>query len=65
MWSGNGRDQLSLAVTNASGAGVTVAVPSGLISANTTGDNRLIVLRAAQLAVGPGATATVALPVVA
>ena len=65
MWSGNGRDQLSLAVTNASGAGVTVAVPSGLIAANTTGDNRLIVLRAAQLAVGPGATATVALPVVA
>lgn len=64
-WSGNGRDQLALAVTNGSGAAVSVAIPAGFIAANQPGDNRLIVLRAAALAVAPGATATVTLPVAA
>lgn len=65
VWSGNGRDQLSLAVTNASGAVVAVAIPAGFIAANLGGEDRLIVLRAAQLTIAPGATVTVALPVAA
>jgi hypothetical protein len=64
-WTGNGRDQLALAVTNGSDAAVSVAIPAGFIAVNQPGDNRVIVLRAAALAVAPGATATVTLPVAA
>lgn len=65
VWTGNGRDQLALTVSNASGAAVAVTIPAGLIAANRAGAGRLIVLRAAELAVAPGAAATVALPVAA
>ena len=65
VWTGNGRDQLSLAVSNPSGAAVTVAIPAGFIAANRGGEDRLIVLRAAQLTIPPGSAATVALPVAA
>ncbi len=64
-WSGNGRDQLSLAVSNSSATPVTIAIPAGLIAATRTGAEKLIVLRAALLNVGAHTTADVALPVIA
>ena len=64
-WNGNGRDQLSLAVSNSSTQPLTIAIPAGLIAANRAGGDKLIVVRAAQITIPPGASADVALPVVA
>ncbi|MCE9611118.1 MAG: hypothetical protein K8R23_13060 [Chthoniobacter sp.] len=64
-WTGNGRDQLSLAITNTSATPASVAIPAGLIAADHAGGNRLIVLRAAQLTIPAGTTAEVALPAAA
>ncbi len=62
-WSGNGRDQLTLAVRNASAEAVKVAVPAGLIAA--AGDQKVMVLRAAVLEVPAEGAAEVALPTAA
>ena len=60
-WTGNGRDQLTLAVRNAAAEAVKVAVPAGLVAA--ADGEKVIVLRAAVLNVPAGGAAEVALPV--
>ena len=64
-WSGNGCDQLSLAISNSSATPLTIAIPAGFIAANRASGDKLIVLRAAQITIAARASAEVALPVVA
>ena len=64
-WSGNGRDQLSFAVSNPSAQPLTIAIPAGLIAVNREGSGKLIVLRSAEITIPARASADVALPVVA
>ena len=64
-WNGNGRDQLSLAVSNSSAKPISITIPAGFIVTNRAGGDKLIVLRAAQITIASRASADVALPVVA
>jgi hypothetical protein len=63
--SGNGRDQLSLTLRNASSRGVAVTIPAGLIAEGRTTPDRVVVLRKADANVPPQSAVEVALPVAA
>jgi hypothetical protein len=62
---GNGRDQLSLTLRNASSTPVTVAIPAGLIAEGREKPDRVIVLRKAEATVAAQSAMDVALPVAA
>ncbi len=64
-WSGNGRDQLSLAISNSSATPISITIPAGFIAASRTGGDKLIVLRTAPITIAARASADVALPVIA
>ena len=63
-WTGNGRDQLVLAVGSTAKVPVGLAIPAGLIARNPAGE-RVIVLHAAELSVLPHTVSEVTLPVAA
>ena len=63
--SGNGRDQLSLTIRNASAAPVAVAIPAGFIAEDPAGGDKMTVLRAASATIPPQGSVEVALPAAA
>lgn len=62
---GNGRDQLTLSLRNATLAPIVVEIPAGLISAGPTPESRVIVLRAATATLPAGSAVDASLPVAA
>ncbi|MEI9895548.1 MAG: hypothetical protein WDN28_17065 [Chthoniobacter sp.] len=62
---GNGRDQLSLTLRNASSSALTVTIPAGLIAEGREKPDRVIVLRQAEASIPPQSAVDVALPVAA
>lgn len=62
---GNGRDQLTVSLKNATAAPVTVAIPAGVVATGAKGESRVIVLREATATVPAGGAMEVSLPVVA
>ena len=62
---GNGRDQLSLTLRNASPTAVAVTIPAGLIAEGRAQPDRVIALRKAEATVPPQSAVDVALPVAA
>jgi hypothetical protein len=62
---GNGRDQLSVTLRNASPTAVAVTIPSGLIAEGREKPARVIVLRKAEASVPPQSVVEVSLPVAA
>jgi len=64
-WNGNGRDSLSLTVSNLSNEPLLIDIPAGQIAANRAGVSKMIVLRAAQLQVPAHGSAEASLPAAA
>jgi hypothetical protein len=62
---GNGRDQLSLTLRNASPTAVAVSIPVGLIAEGREKPDRVIVLRKAEASIPPQSAVDIALPVAA
>jgi len=63
--SGNGRDQLTFTLKNASPAPVTVAIPAGLIATGATPECRLAVVRESMATIPAQGAVDVSLPVAA
>ena len=63
--SGNGRDQLSLTIHNASAAPFVVAIPAGFIATGRADGDKMTVLRAASATVPAQGSVEVALPAAA
>ena len=62
---GNGRDQLSVTLRNASPTAVNVTIPAGLIAEGREKPDRVIVLRKAEASIPPQSAVDIALPVAA